>query len=384
MSSLRSPRPSINRPPRGAVAALTAILLGVVCAFPAAGAGEPPPAAADTRGLGRPLRDLYDTAFVYTDGGRTTARVISVDALAERLADFDVVVYGEFHRHPGVHRMQQRLFRALHGRHAAWVLSLEQFERDTQPVVDDYLAGRIGEITFIDKARAWEDYRTSHRVLVEFARSQRLPVVAAEAPNWAIGCIQKLGPSVLGRFTPEDRALVASELQLGPGAYRDKYLAFQGGSATHGGGDTSEAAKARAERSYAAQAARDDTMAESILAARRAHPGSKVLHLNGTFHSAAFLGTVERLRLRDPSLRIAVITPIDVDDPAKPTLPTKAFADGTALQLVHPVPADFVDGEDQTDWVRKMLAKRQANACKYAPEAPPSAPPAPAPTAPTG
>lgn len=382
MPLLRSPCASTDRRRGIGAGALAAGMLFHACGIHAAPADAPAAQAAPGLELERPLRDLYDSVFVHTDGGRAPARVIPVEALAERLADFDVVVYGEFHRHPGVHLMQQRLFRALHRRHAAWVLSMEQFERDTQPVLDDYLAGRIGEITLIDRARAWEDYRTAYRPLVEFARHQRLLVVAAEAPNWAIGCIQKLGPEVLERFTPEDRALVAGTLHLGPGPYRDRFLAFQGGSATHGGGDASEAAKARAERSYAAQAARDDTMAESILAARRAHPGSKVLHLNGTFHSAAFLGTVERLRLRDPSLRVAVITPVEAEDPAKPRLPAGAYAEGTVLQIVHPGPVDFVDGEDQSEWVRRMLAKRQANACKYAQaaDAGSSPPPAPVPT----
>jgi hypothetical protein len=211
---------------------------------------------------------------------------------------------------------------------------------------------------------------------VEFARQNGFPVIAAEAPTWAIGCIEKLGPEVLDKFSAEDRVLVAARLHLGPGAYRDKYMAFQGGSATHGGGSDSAQAQARAERSFAAQAARDDTMAESILDALRKHPGSKVLHLNGAFHSASFLGTVERLLLRDPKLKVAVIMPVEVDDPAKPAVAASAFTQGTALQLVYPNPADFVDGEDQSDWVRKMIAKRMANVCKYAPK-PAEATPAP-------
>lgn len=116
--------------------------------------------------LGRPFADFYDTAFVLTDGGRTPPRTVDIDSLAASLAAYDVIFYGEKHRHPGIHLQQQRLLRALHARFAGIVLSLEQFERDVQPVLDDYLAGRIGEINLVEKGRAWDNYRTSYRPLV--------------------------------------------------------------------------------------------------------------------------------------------------------------------------------------------------------------------------
>jgi len=67
-------------------------------------------------------------------------------------------------------------------------------------------------------------------------------------------------------------------------------MAFLGNSDAHGGGTpgTAESA-AKAQRSFAAQVARDDTMAESIQHALQQHPGYKVLHLTGSFHSEAFL-----------------------------------------------------------------------------------------------
>jgi uncharacterized iron-regulated protein len=324
--------------------------------------------------LARPLLDFYDSAFVLTDGGRSAPRVVGVDELAAQWADHDVIFFGESHRHPGVHLQQLRLLRALHERRPGWILSLEQFERDVQPVLDDYLAGRLGEITLVDKGRAWDNYRPSYRPLVQYAREHALPVIAAEAPEWAVSCIGQWGPGILERFTPEERGTVARELHLGPGAYRDKYMKFQSGSATHGGGaSASPEAALRAERSYAGQVARDDTMAESIFLALRSHPGRKVLHLNGSFHSAGFLGTVERLLLRDPALKIAVVQPVEAEEPQAPSFAAAAVAEGTALLLVYPNPQDFVDGEDQSDWVRRMLARRKANPCKYAPATAPAA-----------
>jgi uncharacterized iron-regulated protein len=315
--------------------------------------------------LARPFEDYYDTAFVWTDASKGAPRVVSLGTLADRLTRYDVVFYGEIHGHPGVHLQQMALLRALYERDPRWVLSMEQFERDTQGLIDGYLAGRIGETTLIDRGRAWGNYAASYRPLLTFAKEHHLPVIAAEAPEWAIACIGQSGPAILSQFTAEERAWVAEELHVSPGPYRDRYLAFQSASPTHGGAAPTAESAERAQRSFAAQVARDDTMAESIERALREHPGYKVLHLTGEFHAAGFLGTVERLRWRDPALKIAVIDPLEVDDPKSPGFEAGDLGEGTVLQLIYPNPEEFVPGEDMSAFIAKMSLKRKANACKY-------------------
>jgi uncharacterized iron-regulated protein len=316
--------------------------------------------------LNRPLLDFDDSALVLTRAGESAPRLVTAAESAETLAGFDVVFYGESHGHAGVHLEQMNLLLELYRRDPRWVLSMEQFERDVQPVVDDYLAGHIGEATLIDKGRAWNNYATSYRPLVVFAKEHHLPVVAAEAPGWAVSCVGQWGPDILGQFTPSERAWVAADLHLMPGAYRDKFLEFLGTSPAHGGGaaSTPEAA-ATAQRSFSAQALRDDTMAESIAGALQRHPGNKVLHLTGSFHSAEFLGTVERLRLRDPALKIAVIDPVQVENPGAPGFAADAVTGGTVLQLIYPIPEAHVDGEDTGAMDTKMAHAHEAHRCKY-------------------
>ncbi len=330
--------------------------------------------------LSRPFGDYYDTAFVLTEAGTVAAREVDMPQLAQALRADDVIVYGESHGHPGVHLQEMKLLRALYERDPHWVVSFEQFERDVQGVVDDYLAGRIGETALIDKSRAWNNYAASYRPLLVFAKTHHLPVVAAEAPGWAISCIGQAGTAVLEQFTPVERSWVATEIHDGPGAYRDAYMQFLSGSAAHGGGKPADELAAQraardAQNSFAAQAARDDTMAESIQRALTRHPGYKVLHLTGSFHAAGFLGTVERLRMRAPNLKIAVIDPVEVADPTAPTLPVEEFGQGTVLQLIYPNPEEFVAGEDMAAWIGKMHATRAAGACKY--RVPPAINPAP-------
>ena len=321
--------------------------------------------------LGRPFGDFYDSAFVLTNGGRTHPRVLSLRQAAAELSAADVVVYGERHGHPGVHLQEMKMLRALVERDPHWIVSFEQFERDVQGVVDDYLNGKIGETTLTGKGRAWNNYAASYRPLLLYASDHHLPVVAAEAPDWAISCIGQWGTGILDQFTPLERSYVAARVNVEPGPYRDKFMGFMGSSPAHAVPASSDAS-ARAERSFSAQVVRDDTMAESIIDALHRHPGYKLLHFTGSFHAEGFLGTVERLRQLDPQLNVAVIDPVEVEDPRKPGFAADDLQGGTLLQLIAPSPDAFVEGEDTSAMTTQMTHAHEMSHCRYSPPGTPA------------
>ena len=327
-----------------------------------------------------PLKNLYDTIWIQGSDGsiKTLAEV------ADDLSRYDVVFFGEFHGHSGIHLAQMQLFEALHERYPDTTLSLEQFERDTQALVDSYLAGEIGEKVLQEDGRGWANYEQSYRPLVEYARDNQLPVVAANAPKSAVICVGRKGADILEEMPMPDRGWVAAELHLDEGAYWDKYVDFVTKSSTHGGDKTSETAeaddttgtevemseavKAMVLKSFTGQVLRDDTMAESIAMHLQDNPGRKVFHLDGNFHSASHLGTVERLKLRMPELKIAVINPIAVEDNSAPAWTEEDAATGDYILLVREVPEMFVDEDKEKEFERKTMKKRMSNKCVYAEE----------------
>src|SRR6185436_10350155 len=108
------------------------------------------------------------------------------------------------------------------------------------------------------------------------------------------------------------------------GTYRDKFFRFLDEDGSHGSDEKALDANGQptpaALRGFAAQATRDDTMAESIALYLQKNPGHKVMHVTGAFHVAGYLGTAERLKARMPNLKIAIINPVQVDDPEHPAL----------------------------------------------------------------
>lgn len=243
-------------------------------------------------------------------------QVRDFELLATELARADVIFFGEQHDDPATHRMQLALLEAIARRRESIVLSLEMFERDVQPVVDQYLAGRLVEGEFLAASRPWPRYATDYRGLVEVARGYGWPVVAANVPRPLASAVARAGLGLLDTLSSDRRAHVAAQNACPQNdAYFQRFAATMEGMPTnHGGGPSDpEASRQAIIRIYQAQCVKDETMAEAIAAAWK--PGTLVIHMNGAFHSDFHLGTVTRVRDRLPKgTRIQVVTGMPVSD----------------------------------------------------------------------
>jgi len=296
-----------------------------------------------------------------------------LSTIAEKLSAYDVVFFGELHTHPAIHLAQMELLQAMYQYNANLTLSMEQFEHDTQSDIDDYLVGKTGEKYFMKQARAWDNYPSSYRPLLEYARQQQLPVLAANAPKSAVLCVARKGLAVLDKMPDSERQHIARTIDTSAGEYYDQYMVFLSNNSSHGSSHSSgskdnasmsKIMQTMAQRSFAAQAVRDDTMAESIARHLQTNPQRQVLHLNGSFHSNGHLGTVERLAKRLPELKIAVISSIAQSD--QPEIrDKKQLQQGDVLLLVQELPQAFIQNKHRTSWSREILKKRMANSCPY-------------------
>ena len=224
-------------------------------------------------------------------------------AMHDAIARADVVFVGERHDDPVAHRAELQVLEELARRGRPVVLALEMFERDVQPLLDAYLAGRATEAELLAGARPWPNYAGDYRPLVELARARGWRVVASNAPRPLASLVSRGGLRALDTLAAGRRAHVAADLRCPDDAYRAKFVALMGDMAGHGApGDGA----AMAQRFYEAQCVKDETMAESVAAALA--PGTTVVHVNGSFHSDEGLGAVERLRRRRPDARVLVVS----------------------------------------------------------------------------
>ncbi len=232
-----------------------------------------------------------------------------LEAMAARLAQADVVFFGEQHDDVGTHRMQRALLEALGRRRSDVILSMEMFERDVQRVLDQYLGGAITEAEFTAASRPWPKYARDYRPLVEYARARGWRVVAANVPRRMASAVAKDGLPAVAQWTDSTRGWAAREFDCPTDDdYFRRFEKQMGGHAA-----TGMDAATTARRYYDAQCVKDETMAESIANARSAAVGSPlIVHINGAFHSDFHDGTAERVRRRLPKARLMVVTGVPV------------------------------------------------------------------------
>ncbi|EJE8153831.1 ChaN family lipoprotein [Vibrio alginolyticus] len=241
------------------------------------------------------VTSFYDYQL-YTPSGEH----IALSKLPIELQQADVILIGEWHTHAGVHRFQTDMLKQLTSYDRSLALSMEQFTRDKQPVVDAYLRGEIGEQYLMKQANAWPNYESDYRPLVEFAKQKNLPVIAANAPKSIVRCIGRQGLDYINKLDDDQRMFIAQAINTGSSPYKEKFMA----SMHHGKPE-------QTEKQFAAQVTWDETMAESIVSYLDDNPGAQVVHVAGKFHIEQGLGTAASILSRNPSLKVVVISPTD-------------------------------------------------------------------------
>lgn len=299
-------RPPFVRPIRqlliGAVA-----LVSTACASGGRAALSPADAPAALR--------VYDTG---------AKRFVSFAQFANAVATNDLVFFGEQHDDPATHAAEHAVLAALGERRPHVIVSLEMFERDVQPLLDQYLAGTISEANFLAGGRPWDNYLTDYRPLVELARVRGWPVLAANVPRRLASAVSRRGLALLDTLNAADRRFMAREHSCPKDAYYTRFAETMKGHGAGGGPPTAADAAAMAQmtdRFYEAQCVKDEAMGEAVADAwLRAPAGTVVFHVDGAFHSDYGLGTAERARRRAPKAKSAVLSAIPVPNLANPDI----------------------------------------------------------------
>ncbi|NQV17457.1 MAG: ChaN family lipoprotein [Armatimonadetes bacterium] len=238
---------------------------------------------------------------------------IELKEMAERLGEFDVIFFGEYHGNKILHSLEIELLKMFYLNNKNLIISLEMFERDVQPVLDKYLSNEISETDFLAESRPWSNYETDYKPLIEFAKENELTVVAANIPRRYASMISKQGMNALDSLSQEEKKFVARKHKVFDDEYKERFIRTMQSNMKHSNKMPS-GMMMNFDQIYAAQCIKDDTMAESILKYQRIPPRSKVIHFNGDFHSRKHLGTAQKIQILEPILKVAVIAPILCED----------------------------------------------------------------------
>lgn len=230
-------------------------------------------------------------------------RVVQVKDIIEAMNNADVLFFGEEHNDSIGHYLETRILKDMFQKFGSrTALSLEMFHTDVQDAMDEYLAGLISEKNFLKDTRPWNNYK-DYRPAVEFAKANKLPVVAANAGTRYSNAVTMKGMNILNSFPKSSfKYLPNMPVDTATGRYYDKFIETLGG---HGMGGM---------QIYQTQNLWDATMAWSIQKHMKANPKTKLIHFVGRFHSDEKLGTFAKLQKLNGKLRLLNISAFSAED----------------------------------------------------------------------
>lgn len=245
-------------------------------------------------------------------------KLVSPQSIIDKMDDYDVLFYGEEHDDRITHQLQAHLFELLHKKYGSnAVVSMEMFDRELQYVMDEYLSGLIKESYFRKDGRAWDNYR-DYRPLVEYARENKLYVLAANAPFRYVNVASNKGMEALDSLTEDQKKTIAPlPYKLADGAYEEKLRNLGKDDKPKRKSkkmppmmDTTNKPKYDMVKGHSLW---DNTMAHSVFMYLESNPKAKIIHLNGRFHTDEFFGIVQRLHEFNPEIKPLVISSEAVD-----------------------------------------------------------------------
>ena len=234
-----------------------------------------------------------------------SAPLESLSGLIDHVAGKKVIYVGETHNRFSHHVVQLEIIRNLHKRGTKIAIGMEMFPRPVQQVLDDYIAGKIDERTFLKKSgyfRFWGFDYNLYRPILQFARSEHIPVVALNIPK---EIVDKVAQSGLESLSAEEKKAVPAGMDFSDAAYRDRLeKVFR----------EHESLRDRPfDFFYQAQILWDEAMSESIDTFLKKEPGSQMMVLAGSGHLAHGSGIPQRTLRRNGYDYAVVLNDVEIE-----------------------------------------------------------------------
>lgn len=201
---------------------------------------------------------------------------LDVKCMIEELSDTPLIFLGESHDVASHHKLQLEVLEGLKARGKKLAMAMEMFEESAQPALDAWSAGKVPEGSFL-KVYEW-NWRfipwMMYRDLMLFARDNRIPVVAMNAPREVVQAVARKGFAAL---TAKQRAMLPPDVDA---SASDDYLLFMRSNFPSHGKD-GEALRNIAE----AQLLRNMVMARRVTEYLQLHPDTTVVVIAGGGHA---------------------------------------------------------------------------------------------------
>lgn len=236
---------------------------------------------------------------------------ISYDDMISDLTDYQLIFIGETHNNVYAHRFQLKILKSLFKeiKNKKLALGMEMFERDVQNYLDQYIQNNISEEEFKQKSRPWSNYESDYKPLIEFARRQKLKVLALNTPRNIARMVARHGKETLDSLSLSEKLHIANKVDYEDSDYATYFYSMLPK------GHHQKGHSHKFKQFLDASALKDSTMAETIVKffRKKENKDYTMLVINGKFHSDYGIAIPKRVKNR-MYLKTVIITIIPVPD----------------------------------------------------------------------
>ncbi len=238
--------------------------------------------------------------------GVRTSNQNTFPAIIDELFANRVVYVGETHTSYPDHQLQLRIVRALYARDQNLAIGMEMFNRSSQGVLDEYIAGKLTEKEFLKQSNyfsVWSfDYRY-YREIIDFARHNKIPLIGLNQEREAVSRV--FSSDEEKPLTEEQRRNFPVDMDLDMPGYQDRLSRI---FRMHSGSSEKKLAGF-----VQAQALWDETMAETAADFLNAHPDHRMVIIAGKGHVDRRNAIPPRLHRRLPVRQVVVVNSDGMD-----------------------------------------------------------------------
>jgi uncharacterized iron-regulated protein len=214
----------------------------------------------------------------------------SIEGIIPQLAEKRVVFVGETHDRYDHHLNQLEIIRRLHQVEPNLAIGVEYLQKQFQPQVDDYIAGKTSENDFLRSVEYFQSWGYDYRLyapIFRFARDQHIAVRALNVPGSLPSAVAKVG---LAGLTKEQRAALPAEFAPADDGYKARLRAAF---------ESHQSPKPEAfDHFVEAQLVWDESMAANAAEYLQANPNVRMVILAGAGHIEFGSGIPSRLERR--------------------------------------------------------------------------------------
>ncbi|MBU1709674.1 MAG: ChaN family lipoprotein [Proteobacteria bacterium] len=238
--------------------------------------------------------------------GFATRQTLAFESIINDLAKKRVVYVGENHTRYEDHILQLEIIRALYELNPNLAIGMEMFSRVDQQAIDNYIARKTDERTFLKESsyfKKWGyDYRL-YRDIINFARLHHVPIVALNLEKEIVSTVFK-GDGVSG-LDGEQHESIPNDRALDIPGYRERLAGFY---MLHSRSDTEPD---KFNNFLQSQALWDETMAETIAGYLGQHPDDQMVVIIGQGHAVKENAIPPRVKRRIDVEQAVVVNAAD-------------------------------------------------------------------------